>query len=209
MYPIYNIQGIENEEKKIEEKHVVMLLIVKPQDRNANEIISRINYWHWLSGRYCNIYLTGYSKSFLGKYPDAKIINGTNNERWEYSDICFIEARKSLENRLKNWQYSGSSELIVLQNNPSSQNPLDFSGCCCIDIEYGLKHEYIDSIPRFMEKLIRSCESEVTASDAFMAVNKKGINLQRVIEFGIENCNKLPEFAKEILKNRLFLKKYK
>ena len=42
-----------------------------------------------------------------------------------------------------------------------------------------------------------------------MAVNKKGINLQRVIEFGIENCNKLPEFAKEILKNRLFLKKYK
>lgn len=69
MYPIYNIQGIENEEKKIEEKHVVMLLIVKPQDRNANEIISRINYWHWLSGRYCNIYLTGYSKSFLGKYP--------------------------------------------------------------------------------------------------------------------------------------------
>ena len=52
MYPIYNIQGIENEEKKIEEKHVVMLLIVKPQDRNANEIISRINYWHWLSGRY-------------------------------------------------------------------------------------------------------------------------------------------------------------
>ena len=56
MYPIYNIQGIENEEKKIEEKHVVMLLIVKPQDRNANEIISRINYWHWLSGRYCQFF---------------------------------------------------------------------------------------------------------------------------------------------------------
>ena len=209
MYPIYNIQGIENEEKKIEEKHVVMLLIVKPQDRNANEIISRINYWHWLSGRYCNIYLTGYSKSFLGKYPDTKIINGTNNERWEYSDICFIEVRKSLENRLKNWQYSGSSELIVLQNNPSSQNPLDFSGCCCIDIEYGLKQEYIEQIPVFMEKLIRACESEVTASDALTKVNKKRINPQTVIELGIENCNKLPEFAKEILKNRMFFKKYK
>ena len=77
--------------------------------------------------------------------------------------LTSIEVRNNLEKRLKNWRYSGTPELIVLQNKPSAKNPLDFSSYNYIDIDYGLEHQYIDSISRFMERLIRACESEVIA----------------------------------------------
>ena len=153
----------EINKKRIEEQHVVIFLVVKPHDKNADEFISKINYWHRLSGRYCSIYMLGYSEAFFGAYSDITTVSGIDNGKWEYSDTCFIEVRNNLEKRLKNWRYSGTPELIILQNKPSAKNPLDFSSYNYIDIGYGLEHQYIDSISRFMERLIRACESEVTA----------------------------------------------
>jgi len=204
MYPIYDIDGIEKIERDIEEQHVVIFLIVKPQDENADEFIENINYWHKLSKRYCSIYMLGYSEDFSGSYSDAKEIKGVDNGKWEYSDSCFIEVRENLEKRLKNWRYSGTPELIVLQNKPSSQNPLDFNPYNYIDINYGLEHEYIDSISRFMERLIRACESEVTASAAVKNASK--IKIRTVLETAIETCDRLPKPAKDIISNRLFFK---
>lgn len=206
MYPIYDFKGIEEIERNIEEQHVVVLLIVKPQDENADEFINNINYWHRLSGKYCSIYMLGYSESFSGRYIDAKEVIGINNEKWEYSDTCFIEVRENLEKRLKNWSYSGTPELIVLQNNPSSSNPLDFSSYNYIDINYGLEKEYIDSIARFMERLIRVCESEVTSSKAIRLANRRRINKRTVIESAIESCDRLPASVRRIMNDKLFFK---
>lgn len=206
MYPIYDIKGIEEIEKEIEEQHVVIFLIVKPQDRNAVEFIRNINYWHRLSGRYCSIYMLGYSESFLGVYPDAQNVRSIDNGTWEYSDTCFIEVREKLEQRLKNWRYSGTPELIVLQNNPSARSPLDFSSYNYIDINYGLEHEYIDSIPRFMERLIRACESEVTSNAAIKTANRRRIKPRTIIETAIECCEKLPKPLRLIMKDKLFYK---
>lgn len=206
MYPIYDIKGIEEIEKEIEEQHVVIFLIVKPHDKNADEFIDKLNYWHQLSERYCSIYMLGYSESFLGAYSDAKEVSGIGNRQWEYSDTCFIEVRKNLEKRLKNWRYSGTPELIVLQNKPSSRNPLDFSSYNYIDIDYGLEHQYIDSVSRFMERLIRACESEVTSKAAIKSANRKRIKPRTFLENAIENCDKLPIPAKKIIKDNLFFK---
>ena len=71
MYPIYDIQGINQIEESKEGKHVIILFIVKPSDSNANEILDKINYFHHRSNRYCSIYLMGYSMGFADKYKDA------------------------------------------------------------------------------------------------------------------------------------------
>lgn len=206
MYPIYNIEGIEKIERDTKEKHVVIFLLIKPHDKNAAEFISRFNYWHQLSDRYCSIYLLGYSQDFFGKYNDYVIVNGIENGNFQYSDKCFIEVREQLEKRLTNWQYSGDPELIVLQNNPSSRNPLDFSSYNYIDINYGLEHEYIDSISRFMERVIISSRKEVTSKDLISSANRKRLKPSNVIESAIEKCDKLPYPAKKIIKDRLFFK---
>lgn len=206
MYPIYDIETIENIESRIEEQHVIIFLMLKPQDKNANEFINNINYWHKLSKRFCSIYMLGYSESFGNKYDDFKIVKGIDNADWEYSDTCFIETKEKLEKRLKNWQYSGTPELIVLQNKLSSHDPLDFTNYNYIDINYGLENNYIDSIPRFMERLIRACEKEVTANNAIQTANRSRLKPRTVLEEAIELCEKLPAPAKKILKDNLFFK---
>ena len=209
MYPIYDIKGIEEIEKEIEEKHVVIFLVVKPHDQNADEFISRFNYWHQLSKRYCSIYLLGYSQDFFGEYPDAIQVTGVENKEIQYSDSCFIAVREQLEKRLTNWRYSGDSELIVLQNNPSSNSPLCFSPYNYIDVNYGLEHEYIDSIPRFMERLIRACQSEVEAKSAISKANRKRLSTRTVLETAIDSCEKLPKPVRRIINDKLFFKSSK
>lgn len=58
----------------------------------------------------------GYSQNFMKKYMDVRQIESINGEIWEYSDKCFIDVCNQLRKRLKNWNYSGEPELIILQS---------------------------------------------------------------------------------------------
>ena len=64
-------------------------------------------------------------------YPDVQIVNGINQESWQYSDQCFIEVCDQLEIRLKNWTYCGEPEMILLQNSSSfdKTKPTILIGC--------------------------------------------------------------------------------
>ena len=206
MYPINNLIGIEQIEKGIEEKHVIIFLLLKPSDTDADDYIKNFNYWHYLSKKYCAIYLLGYSKMKSSDYPDFQTISGTDNEDFYYSDRCFIEVCDQLERRLTNWTYSGEPELIILQNSQSSNGILDFSNYNYIDINYGLQKGYIDSFSRFMKRLIDSCKSEVTATDAVRKSRLKRISPRSVLEKAIEDTPKLPLPIKNILNDKLFYK---
>ncbi len=210
MIPINNFKGIEKQESKIKDKHVIIFLLVKPSDRGAKNIIDKFNYLHYLSDKYCSIYPIGYSKDFF-YYEDIQTIKGVNNEKWFYSDQCFIEFCGDLSQKLKGWDYSGEPELIILQNRLVDEysTPLDFRNYNYIDINYGVQKGYIDSFERFMQNLLIACRKEVEAYKAINEVNKKRLKPRNVIERTIENTPKLPKAVKFILKDKLFYKSYK
>ena len=211
MNPVNNIKGIDAQEKLLEGNHVVILLLVKPSDKNADDMIKQINYLHYRSDKYCSIYLVGYSIKFGDDYKDVRVISGIDNQEWQYSDKCFLEACDELKKILTNWRYSGEPEMIILQNNSENKSGrcLDFSNYYYIDINYGIKEGYIDSFQRFMERVIDACRSEITANEAIIKANKMRISPRKVFENAVGNCPRLPKPLKKILKDKVFFKSYK
>lgn len=211
MYPINNLKGICNQESRLKGNHVIIFLLVKPSDPNADEYIRMFNYLHCRSRQYCSIYLLGYSQNFNDEYSDAVNVNGIDNQEWQYSDKCFTDACDELHDRLSNWRYSGEPEMIILQNSSASNSNscLDFTNYNYIDINYGIKQKYIDSFPRFMERLIEACRIEVTAVRAIDLANRKRISPRKIMEYAIEETTHLPKSIKKIFGDKLFYKSYK
>ena len=80
MYPINDIDGIEEQERHIDGNHVIILLFVKPSDVRADEILNQINYLHHKEKGYCSICLIGYAHKSCNTYPDTQIVSGINEE---------------------------------------------------------------------------------------------------------------------------------
>lgn len=211
MYPLNNICGIESQERQLEGSHAIILLFVKPSDVNAQEIIGNINYLHHRSKGYCSIYLIGYARNMYDQYPDVQEIVGINNEKWQYSDQCFIEVCDQLEKRLKHWTYSGEPEMILLQNSSSLKGGriLDFRNYNYIDINYGIQKAYIDSFQKFMERILRACRSETEARNVVSAAERKRLNSRKIVELAMGYDTRLPEPVKKIIKNKTFFKSYR
>ncbi|MBD5097588.1 MAG: hypothetical protein HDT40_11490, partial [Lachnospiraceae bacterium] len=102
------------------------------------------------------------------------------------------------------WEYSGETEVLILQNNPGEKDPLNFSNYVAIDVNKGLREGYIDSFQRFMESLIRSARSKVTSKEAASDLRKSHISIKDTILEAIEDSKKIPNPAKKIIKDRLF-----
>lgn len=207
MFAIHNVKGINKIESSIEGKHVIIFLLVKPSDDNAEDILSKINYFHHKSDRYCSMYLIGYSDGDMKEYADVIRVTGVDGEQWSYSDSCFIDACDDLKNRLSNWTYSGEPELIILQNsNKDSGDQLDFTGYNYIDINYGIENGYIDSFAKFMERLLNACKSEIEGEKALSKANRSRIKCRNVLEYAIESTPQLPSPVKKIMKDKIFYK---
>lgn len=211
MYPIHDLEGIEEIERSIEGNHIVILMMVKPQDENAEEIIQNFNYMHELSGKFCTIYPIGYSEDFCGKYPDVIPVRGVGHAMWEYSDACFIKVCKQLKRRLTHWNYSHEPELIILKNSSANANGkvLDFRGYNHIDINYGVKEGYIRSFSNFLGTLIQACEAEVEPQKAVTNARVKSLSCRRIIEEALKTeCTKQNSIRK-ILRDAAFFKSYR
>lgn len=211
MYPIFNIAGIENHERNIEGNHAIIFLFVKPSDYEADSIIKQFNYLHHRSGKYCSIYSIGYSKSPSDDYPDIQEVTKVNGSKWYYSDQCFVEVCDQLGRRLKNWSYSGEPEMIILQNTSSMPRGtiLDFRNYNYIDINYGIKKGYIDSFPRFMERIVNACKKEVVAKEVVNLANRKRLSGRKIFEFAMEMiCVNENFIIENILNDKMFFKSY-
>lgn len=191
-------------ERLIENQEIVVLLFVKPTSQDAVDIIQEFEYIHYNSSKYCSIYAVGYSNDFQ-KQSDThyrKICEILNSD-WYFSSKAFVEFKDNLEKRIK-WKYSGETEILVLQNNPSKHDPLNFTNYIAIDVNKGLKEGYIDSFQRFMESLVRSAKSSVTAKEAMFEIRKSRVSVKEIILGAIDDCKKIPNPAKKIIKDRLF-----
>lgn len=191
-------------ERLIENQEIVVLLFVKPTSQDAVDIIREFEYIHYNSSKYCSIYAVGYSNDFQ-KQSDThyrKICEILNSD-WYFSSKAFVEFKDNLEKRIK-WKYSGETEILVLQNNPGKHDPLNFTNYVAIDVNKGLKEGYIDSFQRFMESLVRSAKSSVTAKEAMFEIRKSRVSVKEIILGAIDDCKKIPNPAKKIIKDRLF-----
>lgn len=191
-------------ERLIENQEIVVLLFVKPTSQDAVDIIREFEYIHYNSSKYCSIYAVGYSNDFQ-KQSDThyrKICEILNSD-WYFSSKAFVEFKDNLEKRIK-WKYSGETEILVLQNNPGKHDPLNFTNYIAIDVNKGLKEGYIDSFQRFMESLVRSEKSSVTAKEAMFEIRKGRVSVKEIILGAIDDSKKIPNPAKKIIKDRLF-----
>lgn len=204
MFAASTYEEIEEIEKQVQNLEIVVLLFVKPTNQNAMDIIREFEYIHYNSAKYCSVFAVGYSDEF-GKEKDRKYrkINSVLNGDWYFSMEAFVQFKDKLENRIK-WRYTGETEILVLQNNPGKNHPLNFKNYAAIDLNKGVREGYIDSFQRFMEELVRSSKSQVTAKDAIKHIRKEQVSIKNIILDAIDNCKKIPSPVKTIVKDRLF-----
>jgi hypothetical protein len=204
MFAVNTYAEIEKNEKQLDEKHIIVLLFVRPSLSDSEKIIAEFNYLHYNSRKYCSIYAVGYSNDkHEQSYQDYQTVKGVDGADWYYSDRAFVDFKDKLETRLK-WKYSGDIELIVLQSNPEGRNILNFENYLAIDVNYGIKNEYIESFPRFMESLIRTSKKEVEVNPTARSMQKAKYKVRDVVASSIDACKKVPQPVKTIIKDRLF-----
>lgn len=204
MFATSTYEEIVEYERFIENMEIVVFLFVKPTNQDAIDIIQEFEYIHYNSAKYCSIYAIGYNddpqKCSSAHYKKVAEIAGRD---WYFSNKTFVEFKNNLESRIK-WEYSGETEVLILQNNPGGRDPLNFSNYVAIDINKGLREGYIDSFQRFMESLIRSARSKVTAKEAASDLRRGRISIKNAIAEAIEDSKRIPSPAKQIVKDRLF-----
>ena len=204
MFAASTYEEIVEYERCIENMEIVVFLFVKPTSQDATDIIQEFEYIHYNSAKYCSVYAIGYSddpqKKGSSHYKKVANIIGRD---WYFSNKTFVEFKNNLERRIK-WQYTGETEILILQNNHEGTDPLNFSNYVAIDVNKGLREGYIDSFQRFMESLIRSSRSRVTAKEAVADLRKSRISIKDTIAEAIDYSKRIPDPAKKIVKDRLF-----
>ncbi|MCR5600561.1 MAG: hypothetical protein K6G33_07465 [Ruminococcus sp.] len=203
MFAVNTYEQIEKREKELNEKHIVVLMFVKPSTPDADDIILEFNYLHHNSWRYCSIYAIGYSDNKDMLREAEKVECTVENTEWYYSDVEFIDFKNKLSRRIK-WQYSGENEIIVLQSNPEGREILNFQNYVAINISKGLRDEYIESYNMFMEQLINSSKSEVESKKAVSRTTQ--FKIKDIAINAVSMSKKLPAPLRKVLKDRFFFK---
>ena len=163
MVPVKTLKGIEEYIIAGEDRKIMLLLVVKPSDEHSSDLIAQFNYYHYLSADYCTIFAAGYSSHpFSSEYTDAVHVCTVDGVEWWYSDRCFVEFIQQLSERTS-WEYCGEIEVLVLQDSHGKHSKLDFRNYVALDFCRGLREGYMDSIPRFMQSLIKASENETSA----------------------------------------------
>lgn len=64
MFAVGTYEEITAQEKQIENKEIVVFLLVKPTNQAALDIIREFEYIHYNSDKYCSVYAIGYRNDF-------------------------------------------------------------------------------------------------------------------------------------------------
>lgn len=201
MFAACTYEEIERMEQEVENLEIVVFLFARSTE---SAILKEFEYIHYNSARYCSIYAIGYTDDFT-KAEDSsyKKVNEAMSGEWYFSNKAFVDFKNKLEKRI-NWRYSGETEILVLQNNPGKRNVLNFQNYVAIDVNKGIREGYIDSFQSFMESLIRSAKTEVTAKDVIKQVKLYRISVKDILSSAIDDCKKIPTPVKTIIKDQLF-----
>ncbi len=150
-------EEIERREKEIPNMELVVFLFARTTE---TDILREFEYIHYSAGNYCSIYAIGFTDDEdRGKEKPYRKVDEVHMDRnWYFSMKAFNEFKEKLQGRIR-WEYSGETEILVLQNNPGQRDALNFQNYVAININKGIREHYIDSFQQFMESLIRSSKA--------------------------------------------------
>ena len=201
MFAASTYEEIEKIERQVENMEIVVFLFARPSEE---QILKEFEYIHYNSAKYCSVYAIGYTDDFTkANDPTYRKVDAMMQRDWYFSTKAFTEFKEKLQDRIR-WNYSGETEVLVLQNNPGQKNVLNFQNYVAINVNKGIREEYIDSFQSFMESLIRSSKRRVTAKEAIRDVRNSRISVKDILAGAIDDCKKVPTPVKEIAKDRLF-----
>lgn len=201
MFAVSTYEEIEKAEREVENNEIVVFLFVRATE---TKILNEFEYLHYNSGEYCSIYAIGYTNDFQKETDRSyRKVPVNINSDWYFSVKAFVQFKEKLQKRIK-WEYSGETEILVLQNNPGKPNALNFQNYVSINIDNGIREKIIDSFQSFMEALIRSSKTHVSASAAIEGVCKEKNNIKSILDDAIDDSKKIPTPVKKIIKNKLF-----
>lgn len=201
MFAASTYEEIEKIERQVENMEIVVFLFARPSEE---QILKEFEYIHYNSAKYCSVYAIGYTDDFTkANDPTYRKVDAMMQRDWYFSTKAFTEFKEKLQDRIR-WNYSGETEVLVLQNNPGQKNVLNFQNYVAINVNKGIREEYIDSFQSFMESLIRSSKRRVTAKEAIRDVRNSRISVKDILAGVIDDCKKVPTPVKEIAKDRLF-----
>lgn len=123
MFAASTYEEIERIERQVENMEIVVFLFARPTEE---KILKEFEYIHYNSARYCSIYAIGYTDDFT-KAEDRtyRKVDAMMQQDWYFSMKAFTEFKEKLQNRI-HWDYSGETEILILQNNPGKRNILNF-----------------------------------------------------------------------------------
>ena len=201
MFAASTYEEIEKIERQVENMEIVVFLFARPSEE---QILKEFEYIHYNSAKYCSVYAIGYTDDFTkANDPTYRKVDAMMQRDWYFSTKAFTVFKEKLQDRIR-WNYSGETEVLVLQNNPGQKNVLNFQNYVAINVNKGIREEYIDSFQSFMESLIRSSKRRVTAKEAIRDVRNSRISVKDILAGAIDDCKKVPTPVKEIAKDRLF-----
>lgn len=208
MFPVYDLVGIEQSERRIGQNRAIILLLVKPSDEHAQELIGNFNYYHFATHSSCSVYAAGYSREPLGDgYNSIAAGCEVDGGQWWYSDRSFVEFVDELKSKIK-WTYSGEPEILILQRSLAKgrhASPLSFSNYVALDACEGLRKGYVDSIPRLMQALINASEQEVRAKALYEKASRLSVKTiaSTAIKVALESAH-CPESLTKTIADRAF-----
>ena len=201
MFAACTYEEIEEIERQVENKDIVVLLFARPTEKT---ILEEFEYIHYNSAKYCSIYAIGYTDdSSKASNSSFRKVDCYMKNDWYYSAEAFVDFKEKLQKRIK-WEYSGEAEVLVLQNNPRGKKPLIFTNYVAISINKGIRDGYIDSFQKFMESLIRSSRKGITTKDAKSDSRNSRLSIKNVLVDAITDCKRTLVPVNDIIQDRLF-----
>lgn len=201
MFAACTYEEIEDIEREVENKEIVVLLFARP---NEKTILEEFEYIHYNSAKYCSIYAIGYTDdSSKATSSSFRRVDCYMKNDWYYSAEAFVDFKEKLQNRIK-WEYSGEAEILILQNNPRGKNPLTFTNYVAITVNKGIRDGYIDSFQKFMESLIRSSKKNIIAKGSKSDNRNYRLSIKNVLVDAITDCKRTPDSVNAIIQDRLF-----
>lgn len=152
MFAASTYEEIERIESQVENMEIVVFLFARPTEE---KILKEFEYIHYNSAKYCSIYAIGYTDDFAKAEDQTyRKVDAMMQRDWYFSTKAFTEFKEKLQDRIR-WNYSGETEVLVLQNNPGQKNVLNFQNYVAINVNKGIREEYIDSFQSFIVKKTR------------------------------------------------------
>jgi hypothetical protein len=206
MFAVSTYKEIEQIEKEKCSKHLIAVLFVRPNSRDAEEIIKDFEYLHYRTGEAFSIYAAGYTNHFDCAYKAnyRKVTTCTGSD-WYYGAKDFSDFVRQLTKRIKNWTYGGNIEILLFQGHESDNSGFDFRNYISLDITYGINNGYIFSFSSFLESMINHVEDAIVGTAMLLTPTGK-IKVREVIEASLKDCNDTLIPIKDVMRNRHFYK---